>query len=112
MTISNYFFDGGNVSASAVTQGTATPANTRRKITGAVVCNSTAIAKTFTAYIIPSGGSAGSTNVYISARTISAGETYNCPELIGRGMNSGGFVQVVADVTGMTFKFEAFDFTN
>ena len=112
MTISNYFFDGGNVTASAVTQGTVTPANTKRRVTSAVICNSTAIAKTFTAYVIPSAGTAGATNMYISARTIAAGETYTCPELVGRGMNAGGFVQVLADVTGMTFKYEAYDTTN
>lgn len=112
MGIANYFFDGGNVTAAAVTQGTVTPANTRRRITAAIVCNSTAVAKTFTAHVIPSGGTAGATNMYISARVIAPGESYTCPELVGRGMNAGGFVQVLADVTGMTFKFEALDITN
>ncbi len=112
MAISNYFFDGGNVTAAAVTQGTVTPANTRRKITAAIICNSTGVAKTFTAHVIPSGGTAGATNMYISARTIGAGESYLCPELVGRGMNAAGFIQVLADVTGMTFKYEAFDITN
>jgi hypothetical protein len=112
MTISNYFFDGGNVSAAAVTQGTVVPANTKRKITAAIVTNSTGVAKTFTAHVIPAAGTAGATNMYISARTIAPGESYSCPELVGRGMNAGGFVQVLADVTGMTFKFEAFDITN
>ena len=112
MSISNYFFDGGNVTAAAVTQGTAVPVNTRRRITAAIICNSTDIAKTFTAHVIPSGGTALATNMYISARTIAAGESYTCPELVGRGMNTGGFVQVLADATGMTFKYEALDITN
>src|SRR5437867_2072369 len=89
--ISNYFFDGGNVAVAVTTQGDVIPANTKRKITGAAVCNSTAVAKTFTAYLVPSGGTAGATNVYISARTIAPGETYMCPELVGRGQNAGGF---------------------
>lgn len=112
MAITNYFFDGGNVTTSAVTQGTEVPANTKRKITSAAVCNSTASAKTFTAHVVPVGGTAAATNMYISARTIAAGETYTCPELVGRGMNAGGFVQVLSDVTGMTFKYEAIDITN
>lgn len=112
MTITKYFFDGGNVTNAAVTQGTVVPANTRRQITAAIVCNSTAVAKTFTAHVIPSGGTAGATNMYISARTIAPGESYTCPELVGRGLNAGGFVQVLADVTGLTFKFEALDITN
>ena len=110
-TITNYFFDGGNVTAVAATQGIAVPANTKRKITAAIITNSTAVAKTFTAHVIPSGGTAGATNMYISARTIAAGESYTCPELVGRGMNTGGFIQVLADVTGMTFKDEACDIT-
>lgn len=112
MGISSYFFDGGNVTAVAVTQGTAVAANTRRRITAAIICNSTAVAKTFTAHVIPSGGAAAATNMYISARTIAPGESYTCPELVGRGMNAGGFVQALADVTGMTFKYEAIDITN
>lgn len=112
MTITNYFYDGANVPAAVTTQGTPVPANTRRKITAAIVCNPTAVAKTFTAYVVPSGGAAGATNTYISARTIAPGESYTCPELVGRGMNAGGFVQTLADVTGLTFKFEAFDITN
>lgn len=108
--ISNYFFDGGNVSAVLATQGNVVPANIKRKITAAVVCNKTATAKTFTAQI--TGSATGTAITVISARTIDPGETYNCPELIGRGMNAGGFLQVSADVSGMDFKFEAFNITN
>lgn len=110
MTISNYFFDGGNVTAAAATQGTVVGANIKRKITAAIICNKTAVAKTFTATI--TGSTAATSVTVISARTIAPGESYPCPELVGRGMNAGGFLQALADVTGMDFKFEAFDTTN
>ena len=112
MGIINYFFDGGNITGVAVTQGSIVQANTKRRITAAVICNPTAVAKTFTVYVIPSGGTAGATNTYISARTIAPGESYTCPELVGRGLNAGGFIQALADVTGMTFKYEALDISN
>lgn len=110
--IQNYFFAGGNVPVANTTQGEIVPANTKRKITAAAVCNSTAVAKLFTVYLVPNGGAAGPTNTYISARTIAPGETYLCPELVGRGQNAGDTIQTIADVTGLTFKFEAFNITN
>lgn len=110
--ITNYFFDSANVPVAVTTQGEVVPVNTKRKITAAIVTNSTAVAKTFTVYLVPSGGAAGATNVVISARTIAPGESYTCPELVGRGQNAGGFLQTAADVTGLTFKFEAFNITN
>lgn len=110
MAISNYFFDGANVPAAATTQGTVVGPNTRRKITAAAVCNKTAVAKTFSATV--QGSAAAAPVTLISARTIAPGETYLCPELVGRGMNTGGFIQTLADVTGMDFKYEAFEITN
>lgn len=110
MTYSNYFPDGGNVTAALVTQGDVVPANTKRKITSAIVTNKTAVAKAFTAIVKTSA--AGADVTCISARQIAPGESYPCPELVGRGMMTGGQLQVMADVTGMDFKYEAFNITN
>lgn len=110
MAILSYFFDGGQVTAAYVTQGDVVPANNKRKISAAIVCNDTAIAKTFTAQIIGSAGAAAIT--LISDLVINPGESYTCPELVGRGMNAGGYIQVKSDVAGMDFKFEAFNITN
>lgn len=110
MTIANYFFVGGNITAALVTQGDVVAANTKRKITAAVICNKTAVAKTFTVLMV--GETAAAAVTIISARTIAPGESYTCPELVGRGMNAGGYIQASADVTGMDFKYEAFNITN
>lgn len=110
MEITNYFFVGGNITAAFVTQGTEVPVNKKRKITSAIVCNDTAVDKTFTVRIV--GETAATPVTVISALTIGAGKSYLCPELVGRGMGVGGYVEALADVTGMDFKFEAFDITN
>ena len=110
MTITNYFFDGGNVTAALVTQGDVVPAKTKRKITAAIVCNDTAVAKSFTAQMV--GSTAAAAVTLINNLTINPGESYLCPELVGRGMNEGGYLQVSADVAGMDFKYEALNITN
>ena len=112
MAIANYFFDAANVPVAITTQGEIVPANTKRKITAAVVINTTGVAKTFTVYLVPSGGAAAVSNTVISARTIAPGESYTCPELVGRGLNAGGFLQTASDVAGLTFKYESFNITN
>ncbi len=109
-SVSNYFFDGGNVTNAAVTQGTPTPDGKKRRVTSAIVCNPTGGVLSFTAYVIPSGGTAGTTNTYISARALAAGESYSCPELVGRGMNAGGFIQALGSAGGLTFKYECFEY--
>lgn len=110
MGITNYFFIGGNVTAAYATQGTVVPANTKRKITAAIVCNDTAVAKAFSARIV--GETAAGAVMLIDAITIDPHKSYLCPELVGRGMNAGGYIEVLGDVTGMDFKYEAFDITN
>lgn len=110
MTISNYLYDGATINAVLETQGDVVPANTKRKLTAAIVTNDSAVAKLLT--ITMKGSAAGPTIVLINARTIDPGESYLCPELVGRGMNTGGFIQTIADVAGMDFKYEAFNITN
>lgn len=110
MTVTVYIFDGGALTGAAATQGTAVPTLTKRIIRSAAICNTTAGAIAATVYLVPSGGTAGSTNTYISARSIAPGETYSCPELINEGLNSGGFVQALGN--GLTFKYTATDITN
>lgn len=107
MNITPYVFDGGALTGAAATQGTAVGALTRRIIKAATITNTTAGAIAATIYLIPSGGTAGATNTYISARPIAAGESYPCPELINQGLNAGGFVQGLGN--GLTFKYTAVD---
>lgn len=108
MSVTPYIFDGGALTAAAVTQGTVAPALTKRVIKAATLTNTTAGAIAATVYLVPSGGTAGATNTYVPAVPIPAGGSYPCPELINQGLNPGGFVQALGN--GLTFKYTAVDF--
>lgn len=107
MSTTPYVFDGGALTGAAATQGTTVPALTKRVIKSAKLVNTTGAPIAATVYFVPSGGTAGASNTLISAKSIAAGETYNCPELVNEGLNAGGFVQALGN--GLTFKYTAID---
>ena len=45
--------------------------------------------------LVPSGGSAGASNLIIH-KTIPAGETYTFPEVVGHVLEPGGFISVLS----------------
>lgn len=108
MAISNYIYDGGTLAAAAAVQGAAVPDLTKRVIRAAAIVNTTAAPIAATVYLVPKDAAAGAANAIISARTIAAGETYPCPELVNQGLNAGGTVQALGN--GLTFKYAATDF--
>ena len=108
MAVTPYIFDGGALTASAVLQGEAVPASTRRVIKAATICNTTGAPITATVHLVKSGGTPDATNTYISARAIAAGESYTCPELVNQGLSAGGAVYALGN--GLTFKYTAVDF--
>jgi len=108
MSVTPYIFDGGALTGAAATQGTTVPALTKRVIKAATLTNTTGAPIAATVYLVPSGGTAGATNTYISARPIAAGESYPCGELINQGLNQGGTVQALGN--GLTFKYTAVEF--
>lgn len=110
MSVQVYTFDGGVLTAAAVTQGVAAAALTRRVIRAATLINTTAAPVAATVYLVPSGGAAAASNTMVSARSIAAGESYQCPELINQALNAGGFVQALG--LGLTFKYTAVDIVN
>jgi hypothetical protein len=107
MTIQNYIHDGSTLGAAAAIQGTAVPGLTKRLIRAATLCNSTAGAVAASVHLVPAGGAADATNIMISARTLSPGESYPCPEIVNQGLNAGGAVYALG--TGVTFKYSATD---
>ena len=82
------------LTAAAATYYTST--NTKTIITKGTMTNSDASVRTFTVYVIKSGGSAGVTNILISARAIAPGETQEIPELAGQVLENGDFIQMLA----------------
>jgi hypothetical protein len=53
--------------------------------------NYTAGALTLTVYLVPSGGSAGNSNL-IKIKTLAAGECYTWPEIVGHTLNPQDFI--------------------
>jgi hypothetical protein len=51
----------------------------------------------FSANVVPSGGSAGSSNLILQTKTITPGQTYMCRELIGKIMETGDFLSTLCD---------------
>lgn len=94
------------VPGSALTGAAATyytaPALTRAVTRSAQLTNTTAGVVACTVYVVPSGGTAGATNTVISARSIAAGETYNCPELVNQVVETGGTIQALGNGVTLT----------
>lgn len=76
------------------TQYTAT--NCKTVIDKFTVTNTTAAPVTITVNLVASGGVAGASNTVVSAKSIAAGETYNCPELVGQSLENLGFISTLA----------------
>lgn len=105
MTTSVYIFDGAQLTGAAATYGTVVPVLTKRVIRAAVLTNTTGSPVACTVYMVPSGGTAGASNTIVPSISIAAGGSYTCPEMIGEGLNAGGFIQALG--LNVTFKYTA-----
>ena len=96
-----------SLTAAALVQNTQLPssvaaqytcvANSRVIIRHVVFCNTDTGSRAITAYIVPSGGSPGPTNMVIDAQSVAAGAAYVSPELSGCVLNAGDSLQCFAD---------------
>lgn len=73
------------------------PANTKSVIKKLTFTNNDTVARTVTVYLVPSGGTAGVTNILVAARAVAAGDTFDCTEALGQTMLAGGFISAFAD---------------
>lgn len=105
MAVTPYIYDGAVLTAVATQQGTTVPALTKRIIKAATLVNTTAAPVAGTVNIVAPDATV---IPHIPARPIAAGESYPCPELIGKGINPGGLVQALG--AGLTFSYTATDF--
>lgn len=60
------------------------------------VTNTTGGGVAYTVNIVPSGSVASASNQVLPAKTIAAGETYHCPEVVGQVLNPGDFISTLA----------------
>lgn len=88
---------GSQLTTSAATYYTVPSAGASARIDRMTLTNTTTSVVTATVYLVPSGGSAGSTNTLISAKGLAGGETYNCPEVTGQVLAAGGFIQALSN---------------
>jgi hypothetical protein len=68
--------------------------------------NDTASVIPCTVHIVTSGGTAGTLNKKISAYPLAPDEAYTCPELIGRVLEPGDFIEAMGN--GAAFDVSAF----
>lgn len=73
------------------------PTLTRERICNATLTNDTTGVIACTVHIVSAGGAAGSLNKKISAYPLAPGETYPCPELIGRVLEPGDFIAAMGN---------------
>ena len=50
--------------------------------------------------LIEPGGSAGNANLTVKTKSLSAGETYSFPELVGHVLGPGGIISTLASAAG------------
>lgn len=73
------------------------PANTKSIIKKLTFTNNDTVARTVTVYLVPLAGTAGVTNILISAQSIGAGECWECYPAAGQVLQTGSFIQALAD---------------
>jgi hypothetical protein len=93
-TIRKVLLDSKYLENTQTTQYTAT--NCRTTILKATVTNNDTVNRTLSVNLVPPSGTASNTNRFIVTKTIVPGETYLCPELVGQGIESGGFISTLA----------------
>jgi hypothetical protein len=87
------------VTASLQTVYTA-PANIRALVKDIIICNTTAGVLTVDLHVVPSAGTAGTSNAIVFTTSIAVGAQYNWQGLIV--MNPGDSLQVKGSAVGLT----------
>lgn len=86
--------------ATAQTTQYTTPASRQDVIKDMEVCNTTGAAITVTVNVVPTGGSAGTSNAVFFQMSIPANQTLHWTGTIV--MNAGDFISTAASATGLT----------
>lgn len=73
-----------------------TAVNCKTIIDKFTVTNTTGAPVVFSANLVPLAGAAGAGNLVLQTKSIAAGETYTCPELVGQSLEAGGFISTLA----------------
>jgi hypothetical protein len=99
-----------HIEATQTTQYTAV--NCKTVIDKATITNTDTVNHTFSVNLVQPSGTAGNTNLIVDTRTVVPNETYNCPELVGQVLESGGFISTIASsATALTFRVSGREIT-
>lgn len=96
MAVENKQLISGNYIGTTLAAYYTAPAGTTTVIDKFSVVNSSSSNQKFSAHIVVSGGSATNQNIIIVNRTVKPGEADLCPELVGRVLETGSFISMVA----------------
>jgi hypothetical protein len=89
-----------------------TSSNARTVIAAFTVTNTTAGAQTISVNLVPNGGSAGASNLIVSAKSVAAGETVSLSPLVSHVLESGGFISTIASAaTSLTIRCSGLEIT-
>jgi hypothetical protein len=89
--------DGVNLTNTAATYYTAGD-NVRTIITKATFVNDDTSAVTVTINLVPSAGSASYANRITKSKSLAAGETWSCSDLVSHVIEANGFISMLASV--------------
>lgn len=95
MTISARALVGSSTLTAAAVAYYTTPLATTAVIKSATACNTTGGAVSLTVHLVPNAGAAGVSNTVISARSLAAGASDNCAELINKVLPAGASIQAL-----------------
>lgn len=65
------------------------------------VQNNDTVPRTISINLVPSGSSAGASNLTTNAQSILPGQTWNSPNEYGQCLNAGDFISVIASAASM-----------
>ena len=77
------------------------PPSTVARIDSLSVTNTDAAAHTITINLVTSGGAASDANATTKAQAIQPGQTWNSPNEVGKVLNAGDFIWVVASAANV-----------
>jgi hypothetical protein len=82
-----------------------TAVNAKAIIDKFTVTNTSSGNVTISVNLVTSGGTPGTSNLIMDARSIAPDETYTCPELVGQALEPGGFISTIASAaTSLTIR--------
>jgi|TARA_R100000306_G_C4265994_1_gene87690 hypothetical protein len=104
--------DNAQLPAAAAAQYTADASLVAALIKRATFTNTDSSARTFSIWIVPSGGSRANSNLIIDDRSVAVDETVDSTELINHVLEGGDSIHAVASAaTAITVKISGFEQT-